>query len=339
MSEKQRLISLDAFRGLTIFLMLLVNNIGEQSDTPGQLTHAGWQGGVRLADFIFPWFLFCVGMAIPFSVAAFNKRNPQYSWLYDSKVLRRTIVLLALGCLISSSYEGHPVFMLGVLQIIGLAYCVGALLYDLPIHRRLFIAAVFLLTYWFAIKYLPIPGVGTGVFREGHNLIHHLNQKYLAPYGLEGLPLIIPTSALVLIATVIGDLMRHAKLPNKQKLKWLLVSGAVLIVVAGLWNLSISINKPLWTPSYILLTSGTGCIMLALFFWLIDIKRFTQWSFPFIVYGSNAILAYVAPILFKEWVLHNIHLGTAGLLRTLIFAIFWWFIMWLLYRKRWFFKV
>lgn len=138
-----RLVSLDAFRGLTIALMLLVNNTALDTATPIQLTHAPWNGGIRLADLVFPWFLFCVGVAIPFASASFAKRGLPV-WRYDLKALSRAVLLILLGCLIDSSLAKHPILDLGVLQIIGLAYLVGALLYELPSLRRGLLAALFL---------------------------------------------------------------------------------------------------------------------------------------------------------------------------------------------------
>ena len=150
--------------------MLLVNNIALDERTPAQLTHAPWNGGLRFADLIFPWFLLIVGVAIPFSIAgARRKKTPL--WRVAGRVLGRVLALVFLGCLIDSSLMKQPVFDLDVLQLIGLAYGVGSLLYALPIWLRLPVAVGLLAGHAAVIHNFPIPGLGRGVFREDANAI------------------------------------------------------------------------------------------------------------------------------------------------------------------------
>ncbi|MEN6357049.1 MAG: DUF5009 domain-containing protein [Armatimonadota bacterium] len=333
-----RFLALDALRGLSVFLMLLVNNFGVGPDTPKFLMHAQWSGGVRLADFVFPWFLYCVGVAIPFSVASARKRAVPV-WRYDLRSVRRVILLIALGVLVSSAAEHGLDFTLGTLALIGLSYAAGSLLYDLPAHRRAIIALLMLAAYWVVIKFLPNPGVHAGAFDEGRNIIHHINQKYLAPLNLDGLPLVIPTSALVMIGSLIGDLTRTDRISRNCKASVLAGCGAALVLAGYLWSFSIPFNKPLWTSSYVLFAAGTATIMLGIFHFAIDMRGRKIWAYPLLVFGSNAIVVYVAPIVFKSLVLHPVHISTGGWLRSLGYAAFWWIILWVLYRKRLFLKV
>jgi len=361
-SKPPRLLALDALRGLTILLMLLVNNIVLDTATPRQLMHAPWNGGIRVADLVFPWFLFCVGVAIPFSYAAFIKKGIP-SWRYDLKVIQRTVLLVMLGCLIDSSIVKHPIFTLDVLQLIGLAYMIGTMLYVLPLFRRILIAGVFLLFYWFAIKFIPVPGVGIGIFEETRNLIYHINRTYLDAVHLAGLPSVIPTGALVLIATAIGDLLKKSDAKHLWKLKWLFIIGIILVAGGMIWNQSLGYNKAVWTPSYILFTAGLATIVLSFFYLIIDFKGWSLWAYPLIVFGSNAIFAYVTPILFKIWILQRCHISVgdgktvtvqqwflafftayigrvnSGWLYTIIYILFWWLILWILYKKKWFIRV
>src|SRR5262249_35042789 len=110
-----RLTSLDAFRGLAILGMLLVNNVALDTSTPAPLTHAAWNGGIHLADLVYPWFLLIVGVAIPLSAAASRARGIP-TWKYDLKILCRAVTLVLLGCLLESSQLKRPTFELGVLQ-------------------------------------------------------------------------------------------------------------------------------------------------------------------------------------------------------------------------------
>ncbi|MCL5104969.1 MAG: DUF5009 domain-containing protein [Armatimonadetes bacterium] len=356
-----RLQSLDALRGLTIVLMLLVNNIALDQFTPRHLQHAPWASGVTLADFVFPWFLFCVGAAIPFSASSFRKTGLPM-WRYDIKAVRRAGLLVVLGCLVVSSVAGKLVFALGVLQIIGLAYLVGALLYQLPLHRRLIVSALFLLGYWAAIKFIPVPGSGAGVFEENRNILFYINKTYLKPLGLAGLSSLIPTSALVIIGSAIGDLFHNKEMNAPRRLVWLAITGVALILGGIVWNTSLIYNKTFWTPSYILLTAGPGILVLGLLYLIIDIRGWRMWSFPLLVFGSNAILAYVAPILVKVLILQKVRVNYAGRsepisqwlvdffvahtgriaggwLYTATYIAVWWLILLVLYRKKWFLRV
>jgi len=356
-----RLRSLDAFRGLTILLMLLVNNVALDSGTPKQLQHAPWNAGVTMADFVFPWFLFCVGVSIPFAAASFRRKGLP-AWSYDLKIIGRAVVLVLLGCLIDSSLQRRPQFSLGVLQNIGLAYLVASMLYDLPIVRRMLIAAAMLLGYWAAIMFIPVPGMGQGALGETQNLIWHINMVYLNPVHLWGLPSIISTAALVLIGTGIGDLLRNKELLELRRVAMLGIVGSALLVLGFLWSLNIPFNKGLWTPSYVLLTAGTGTIILGVFYLILDTAQWWQWAYPLLVFGSNAIVAYVAPILTKLWILQVWQIGkpgatlpidqwlqdsakahcgpiAGGWLFTWGYILVWWAVLWLLYRKRLFLRV
>jgi len=358
-TKTARLLSLDAFRGLTILLMLLVNNVALDASTPKHLQHAAWNGGVSLADLVAPWFLLCVGVAIPFSAASFA-RSGKPAWQYDLKVLKRGAMLILLGCLIDSSIANRPVFCLDVLQIIGLAYMVAALLYDLPLSRRMWMAGLMLVSYWAAIKFVPVPGIGAGVFEENRNFIAYLNATYLAPFNLSGLTSIVPTGALVMIGAMVGDILRRRDREQTWTLAWLTIAGAAMTGGGIAWNASLAFNKAVWTPSYILLSAGTGTLVLAAFYLIIDAQKWAKWSYPLVVLGANAIVAYVAPIMVKLWVLQRWHVGHSstsvqqwwtdllkahlgnvpgGWTYTIVYIAVWWIILWQLYRRELFVRV
>ena len=357
-----RLLSLDVFRGLTILLMLLVNNTALDTATPAQLTHARWGEGLRLADLVYPWFLFCVGVAVPFSAASFRRKGLP-CWKYDAKVIRRAVVLVLLGCLVDSCQVRRPVFTLGVLQLIGLAYLVAAMLYDLPAYRRLLLAVLLLAAYWAAIKYLPIPGVGPGALDESRNFIWHLNRSYLNAVHLWGLPSLVPTSALVLIGTVIGDWLRRHDIDAAARTAILLLAGMAQVSVALLWSVSLGLNRALWTPSSVLMASGAATLLLGVLYLVVDVNAWRRWSFPLEVLGANAILAYVGPILVKLLILQQWQVTAAqgktesvllwfldrcvglagrvpgGWLYTAAYIAVWWVVLWDLHRRRIFLRV
>lgn len=337
-----RAVSLDVLRGLTVCLMLVVNNtVGNPNP---QLTHAEWGGGLNLADLVFPWFLFCSGAALPFGKTHSLKR-----------ILTRAAWLFTLGCLLVSTVEQSPIFSLGVLQLIALAGLCAAALQPLPWKARIGIAAGLLVGYWALVLLTPIPNVGMGVFDEDKNAIRHLN-SFLEPLGLRGLPSVIPTTALMMIGALITQLLR-ASSDLRARFVNLLLAGLSLTALGLLWNLSLEFNKPTWTPSYVVYSAGLATLLLAVFQWL-EPQRWFRWlSAPLVIFGSNALLAYVVPILVKvnilqAWQLGGVTLQQAAInglrgfspqwgapLYTTLYVLIWWGVAWFAYRKGWFFKV
>lgn len=299
---RSRLASLDAFRGLTILLMLLVNNLALNGRGPDHLSHAAWNDGVRLADLVFPWFLLCVGIAVPYSMASARRRGVT-GWALAGKVLGRVAGLFALGLLLESSIQHRPVFSLGVLQLIALAYGVGAALSLMRPAARLAASAALLAGYGLALKYVPVPGVGVPVFEEGTNLVRHLNDAYLSDLGLRGLPSVVPTAALVALGSLIGEAMRDGRRVLVRRIASVAAGGAVLALLGAWWNLALPYNKPVWTPAYILLAAGLGAMVLAVLAAMFDVRGRARWAYPLVVPGSNALLAYVGPILVKVLIL------------------------------------
>ena len=371
-AKPPRLVSLDAFRGLTIFGMLFVNNAAFGSYTPAWATHAEWSGAVNLADLVFPWFLFIVGVAVPYSVASARRKHLAL-WQYDMKAVWRALSLIFLGCVIDSFINHKVLFDLDVLQLIGLAYLTAVVFGGLlRLPGRLILAAILLLANWAILKLVPIPGHGAGHFSEHLNVPSYLNNTYLSRYHLAGLVSVVPTTALVLIGTAVGDLLRRKKIHAMAKVGVLALCGAGMIAAGYLWShqalgeIVLPMNKPCWSASYILFCAGWASICLALMYLIVDVtpgKWGARLSFPLIVLGSNAIVAYVAPILTKVAILRNIkttwpdghpanlemaaihwyHLrwgdATGGWLYTLSYIAIWWCVLVILYRKRWFLRV
>ncbi|MBC8100998.1 MAG: DUF1624 domain-containing protein [Cytophagales bacterium] len=354
-----RLASLDAFRGLTIAGMLLVNNTAVGGAVPPQLVHADWGQAITFADLIFPWFLFIVGVAIPFS--ANGKRERELSrWQRARNVVQRAVVLFAVGLLLESSLRRQPTFALGVLQIIALAYLLGRGLYRVPPLGRAALAAALLGAYGAALTLIPIPGQAAGEFSAEHNLARHLNRTFFAPWSLSGLLSVVPTTAMVLLGSVAGDLLRGEERSRWKRAGLLAATGAVLIAVGWLWHLFLIMNKPVWTPSYICYAAGWGALGLALFYVLADIGNLRTLFYPLIVFGANALVAYAGAILFKvhvlqEWRVRSPLTGgrvalqqaclewcaaqaggrvPGGWLYTGLYIAAWWLVCWYLYRRK-----
>jgi predicted acyltransferase len=282
---------------------------------------------------------------------------------YFGRAIRRTASLILLGILVDSTVNRAWTPGLGVLQIIGLAYFVGALLSPLPVLWRAAVSLLLLAGHSWLLLAWPVPGFGAGRVTETTNAVAFLNEIYLAPWGIKGLISAIPTAGMVLIGSVFGELFQRRQYPIPQRSLLVLLGGAALTASGYAASLFLPMNKPLWTASYILFTAGLGAILLAVLHFVVDSTKFgTKFAFLLLVPGANAITGYVAPILIKinvlqgwtvmtsagrttvESALQNTCYAAAGRvnggwLYTLGYIAVWWTFLYYLYRKQWFLRV
>ena len=289
----RRLVALDAWRGLTILLMLLVNNVSLGRYTPSQLVHAPWGGGLTLTDLVFPWFLYCAGASLPFSLG----QRAEGSWWPDRatvlKLLQRAAPLYLVGALLTSVENQAPTLGLGVLQLIALASLCAGLLARFPARGRLGAALGLLLLYRLFLLSVP--------FSETDNAVARLNAMFLNDFGLRGITSVIPATALVLLGSVAAQPLKN----RQREVPLLLALGAALALGGWLLADTLGFNKAVWTPAYILYSAGLGTLGMLAFYLIGDARRgqFAWLLSPFTVAGRNSLLAYVFPILLKLWVL------------------------------------
>ena len=364
-----RLLSLDFFRGLTIALMILVNNPG--SDTPyWPLSHAKWNGWTP-TDLVFPFFLFITGVSLVYSFSSRLARGQSRGELMKH-VVRRAVILILLGILLNgfpNRYNLHTLRFEGVLQRIGLCYLAGSLIYfwTKPRGRAAVIFAC-LVGYWVLMRFVPVPGFGTPTHQiplldPDRNLTAWLDRLlfsghlYEGTRDPEGVISTIPAIASVLFGVFTGEWLRSAR-TSGRKVLGMLACGAAGFLLAETWNIWFPINKKLWTSSFVLLTTGLALLVFGLCYWLLDVRK-VRWipSKPATVFGMNAIAAYV----FSEVIAKLFEvlcqrgtdscravgtvfarLGSAefsSLVYSICFVLLCWVLMWVLYRKRIFFKI
>lgn len=360
--------SLDVFRGITIALMILVNNPGGASYY-SFLQHANWNGWT-LADLVFPFFIFIVGVAVPFAFANKLDQGTSKRRLL-ARVARRTIILFALGLLIN----GFPTFnlatfrVMGVLQRIALCYLFASLVFlFLKPKWRIILTIATPLAYWMLMTFVPVPGHGPGVLTENGSLAGYVDRLllnghlYTSTWDPEGLLSTLPAVATVLIGVLAGQHLMSNRKP-KTKTANLLFFGSVSLTIGSLWDFSFPINKNLWTSSYVALTGGIALILLATCFFIINAKGYTAWTKPFTILGLNAIFIYVLSEIgnltltyatipltentsgsLRSLVYDRLFASWAGPLQgSIIYALaylgFCWAIAAILYRKRIFLKV
>jgi predicted acyltransferase len=368
MTATQRYLALDVFRGMTIATMILVNNPGSWSHIYAPLKHSAWHGCTP-TDLVFPFFLFIVGVSMFFSFAKYGSRLDGKSLV---KVLKRTALIFLVGLFLNSfpqwSTDYSKLRILGVLQRIAIAYGIGSLIV-LSVNRKYlpYIALTILLVYWGLLYFLggaePYSLAGNiapkvDAFLLGEN---HIYKGFGIPFDPEGLLSTIPAISTVIIGFLAGGIIsgtERTKVPVK-----LLIWGIIGVAAGLLWSLVFPINKPLWTSSYVIYTAGWAAVIMAFLIWIIDLKGYSKWSSFFEVFGMNPLFIFAlsgiwARILTRiikihqgdtvvtgyNWLYQNIFQPFAGDINgSLLFALshiaVYWFICWVLYKKKIFIKV
>lgn len=368
--DSKRLLSLDFFRGITIAAMILVNNPGNWAYVYPPLLHAKWHGWTP-TDLIFPFFLFIVGVSITLAFSSRKENQLPAKDLYG-KIIRRTLILFALGLFLS----GFPFFDIstlripGVLQRIAVCYFVAAIVFlHTSARAQALWAVVFLLIYWAFMQWFPVPGVGAGSYERGSNFSAWVDNLFLhghmwsqtKTWDPEGIFSTLPAISTTLFGVLTGHLLRQ-EFPAMKKV-WLMFSyGSIAIAVGALWHYWLPINKSLWTSSYAVLMSGMALVVLGISYYLIDIKGWRRGTKPFCVYGMNAITVFVLSgivgrllylvkwpsgegiITLKEWLVNNLFLSwlsplNASLAYAMCFVILSYLAMYYLYIKHIFIKV
>jgi predicted acyltransferase len=360
----ERLASLDAFRG---FVMLWI--IGAEGLVVGlaalghnrviealayELNHTPWEG-LRFYDCIWPSFMLMVGVSVPLSFAKRSLTQTYHQQL--AHAARRAIILFLLGSLRESVLIGSPylIEMSSALQPIAIAYLVAVLVVRKSWRFQAVLGAVILAGYALVLALIPAPGIHAGSYQFNHNLVHWVDIALLGqvhwdrwPFASEGWGTVlstIPTISTTLLGLLIGELLMSPRSKGK-KAKFIGGIGLLCIAIGYAVSPVVPVVMKMWTTSYGLISAGWACLMLLIFYWLIDIRGYRKWAFPLAVIGMNAIFIYIFSSL--------IHLGpivavfTQGIARVLpnsellfqqvgILVVEWFILFWM-YRQRVFIK-
>jgi predicted acyltransferase len=301
-----RLAALDVFRGITIAGMILVNNPGTWESIYSPLEHAAWHGWTP-TDLIFPFFLFIVGVSIALALGRRAEAAGSRRDLYV-KIVRRALIIFALGLFLM----GFPGFHLatlripGVLQRIAVCYLAASVVFlNTRWRAQAAIAAALLLAYWALMALVPVPGFGAGDLSMEGNLAAYVDRGVLGrhtwkpQYDPEGILSTIPAVATTLAGVLAGQWLRSRR-EAFEKVAGMFAAGAGLVAAGWAWGFWFPVNKALWTSSYVLLTAGLALQLLAVCYWLIDIKGCRRWAKPFLVLGTNALIIYFLAELFSN---------------------------------------
>lgn len=298
----ERSVALDVFRGLTIAFMVLVNNPGAASYPP--LRHADWHGWTP-TDLVFPFFVFIVGAAIPYSLSA-RARKGGGRGAFVLRLVRRAAILFALGLLLAGfpRFDFSTIRIPGVLQRIALSWLLATLVCARAGPRaRLAVAGILLVAHTALLTLVPVPGVGPPSLGKDTNLGAWLDRQLLdghlwkqsKTWDPEGVLGTLTAVATALLGAAAGDVARRVSGPRRRAAV-LASGGALLLLLSVPAATVIPVNKPLWTASYVLLSGGFAALLLALLGVACDGPRPRPLRIalvPFVALGRNAILVFV----------------------------------------------
>ena len=381
-TKPARMLSLDVLRGLDIGFMILVNNNGDGSRAYWALKHADWNGFTP-TDLVFPTFLFLVGISTVLSTEARLAQGATKQSIFLHTV-RRAVIIFLLGLLVNSfpHFNLHTLRIYGVLPRIAICYFIVATLYLISPgwKSKLVLAVAALGTYWVLMRYVPVPGYGMPgrdipFLDRDANLVAWLDRHIFPASHLyertrdpEGLLSTIPAVATALMGILTGIWLRTGR-SVVEKARGIAIAGMTCVLAGGIWNIWFPLNKKLWTSSFVLFAGGLSLLLLALSMWVVDIMRASETCedrarksrtfMPLLVFGMNAIVAYVFSELLaggidnihmsaggnlQQWLYHSILAvvpdpAFASLLYSLGFVAVCWLPAYALYRRRIFIKI
>lgn len=347
---KQRLTSLDVFRGMTIMLMTIVNNPGDWGHIYPPLEHAEWHGCTP-TDLVFPFFLFIVGVSTVLSMPV-----KKFDGVTFGRIITRTLRIFLLGLFLNFYSKIHigeldgvllmlvrlgftaiitiallgdynkgrqfvvaaglfvvmitlasvaedfsTVRIPGVLQRIAIVYLIVSVLYATtrtPV--QIVVGLVCLLGYWALMSFVPVPGVGAANFEKGTNLAAWIDNLLLPghlwgvskTWDPEGILSTIPAIATGILGILTGKLLTIENFTRDKKALYLLIAGVLALTIGLLWNIVFPINKALWTSSFVFYTAGWALVTIAVLYYLIDVKGFSSWTKPFVIFGVNPMVVF-----------------------------------------------
>lgn len=356
----ERYLSLDVLRGLTIALMVVVNNPGSWGNIFAPFRHAAWHG-FTVTDLVFPSFLFVVGNAMSFSMRKFETQ-PENAFL--KKVFKRTALIFLIGMFLHlfpfvTREDGAIVLkdftsvrIMGVLQRIALCYFIASLvIHYLKPKGALIFSVVTLLSYWGIMYFFGAPAdpyslEGNAALKFDRFFIpdQNLYKGFGIPFDPEGLLSTLPAVVNVIAGYFAGVFIQKNGNNLNSVLK-LGVAGGLLVAVALVWDTTFPINKPLWTSSYVLHSVGLSLIILAALILIIEIAGYVKWTYFFEAFGKNPLFIFalatlliktlsfvrVGEVSLQKWIYDNFFLTwTEGKTASLLFALTYMLVMWLI---------
>jgi predicted acyltransferase len=374
LKKPQRYLSLDVLRGITIALMVLVNNPGSWSSIYAPFKHASWHGFTP-TDLVFPTFLFVIGNAMSFSLRKYEEKSEK---IFLKKIFIRSLLIYIIGLFLSAfpfiyrNDVGELIFkdltqmrIMGVLQRIALCYLVaGLMLHFIKLRASIILSTIILLLYWwimYAFGTAPDPYSLAGNAALKFDLLIFSPENLWRGFGItfdpEGLLSTLPAIVNVIAGYVAGVFIQRSG--NTISSIWKLVlSGVLILIIAKFWDLYFPINKGIWTSSFVLYSIGWNLVLIAALILIIEIWKFKKWTYFFKVFGRNPLFIFVLSGLIailmgiiridggsiKSWIYNNAFLSwltkyDASLAFAVCFMLLMWIIGYVLDKKKIYIKV
>lgn len=304
-----RILSIDVLRGFDMLMIIFADrffaSLHHGADTPftgflaRQFDHPEWFGST-FYDIIMPLFLFVVGAVIPFSLSQRMQQQSSKGQLYR-KLFRRFVILFILGWIVQGNLlaldAGQFKVFSNTLQAIAVGYVFSCLAFiHLSRNGRYLLFAFCLIAYALLLTLPQVPGVGRSTLLPDQNFALYVDRLVFGPFD-DGLQYTWLLSGLGFTATTLSGLFAgewiKSEMPRKKVAIYLVAAGLLALSLGLIWGIWHPIVKKIWTSSFVLASSGVCYLLLATFYWIIDVKGKTGWTFPLKVIGMNAIAAYV----------------------------------------------
>jgi predicted acyltransferase len=357
-STKDRLVSLDAFRGVVMALMIMVNNNGSERDAYAQLRHSAWNGWT-LTDTVFPSFVWIVGVAITLSLGKRLAAGVP-RWRLLMIALRRAAILFTLGMAVYAfpHFSLSTQRILGVLQRIAICYLAASAIYLwCGVRGQIAWAAGLLGGYWLVMTFAPVPGFGSGRWDVEGNFAHYIDGLMLGTHNYgptrdwdpEGIISTLPAIATALLGLLAGRMLQLRRSLAEQT-TWMFLTGALLVAAGWALSFAMPINKKLWTDSFCLFMAGLDFTACAMFVWVIDGLGWKRPLQPAVIMGMNAITIYlvsefgaelidsVQPRIYRTVFAPMASPANASLMYSVAFMGVMYLVAWVMYRQRWFLR-
>ena len=308
--SSDRVLSVDILRGFNMFWLVGGTGVGLGvvrlcggrvcEILEPQLDHAKWVG-FTFYDFIFPLFVFVVGMSVVFSVTKVLEREGRMAAY--RRIAQRTLLLFLLGVIY---YGGMNVPLsevrwLGVLQRLGLCYGITAILFcHLNVRGLVAVCIAILIAYWALLCFVPVPGATAVSWEVGENWPAYIDAHFLpgkkheGTWDGNGLLSTLPAVSNCILGACAAMLLRVKSLTEQAKAIHCMTIGVVLILAGLLWSLHVPIIKLIWTPSYVLLSGGLSFLLLGVIHQVVDVWQMRRGTAPFLWIGANALTIYLA---------------------------------------------
>jgi predicted acyltransferase len=367
---KDRLISIDALRGLAMFLILSTQIGGAfifetftklwgENFVNAFSPQLSWENEkVNFINISQSIFVFIVGVVIPFSLSnRLSRTNKKNITLH---IIKRALILFLLGLIAGGKlFDLHlanlPVYN-NVLEYISISYLVCAILVLNTKNTNKLVQYIwtggFLLLGWAIFLFIPAPGWYGDIYSSKMNIAIYIENVVLGRHGSNWLPWTGVFNTIGHISTMLlGVLMSKiifGSRNKKDKTKLLFISGFIMLLAGFIWGLFYPVIRYHMTGSFVLETCGIATLLLAIFYLIIDVWGYSRWAFFFIVFGVNSIAIYMMAHLFDFRLIGNIFIGglsslftpnVQNFIQAIAAMVVMWLIMYWMYLKKTFIKI